>query len=209
MAYSVRFIHEVFFGPPSADLPRVPHEPKLMLVPSALLVVACVLVGALPAITVGPLLATAGEAILGARMPTYELAVWHGFTPALLMSLIALAGGVGFYLYLYVRGRTLVEAPILSRLDSKRMFDIANVAVTRAAARAARWLFSRRLQTQLVLIVASACAAAVLPLAGGSWFRADLQLTPARSDFRRALGCRCARARSAPRGKRSSIGLRH
>ncbi len=178
VTYSVRFIHEVFFGPPSADLPRVPHEPRPMLVPSALLVAACVLVGALPAITVGPLLATAAEAILGARMPTYELAVWHGFTPALLMSVVALAGGVGFYFYLYVQGRTLVEAPILSRLDSKRMFDIANVAVTRTAARTARWLFPHRLQTQLVLIVASACAAAALPLAGGNWFHANLQLTP-------------------------------
>ena len=179
VAYSVRFIHEVFFGPPSADLPRVPHEPGLMLVPSGLLVAACVLVGALPAITVGPLLATAGEAILGAaRMPEYELAVWHGFTPALLMSFIALAGGIGFYLYLVARGRTLVEAPLLSRFDSKRMFDIVNVGVTRAAARAARWLFSRRLQTQLVLIVASACVAAVLPLAAGTWFRSGVRLTP-------------------------------
>jgi multicomponent K+:H+ antiporter subunit A len=178
VAYSARFIYEVFFGPPAANLPRVPHEPGLMLVPSALLVAACVLVGALPAITIGPLLATAGQAILGARMPEYQLAVWHGFTPALLMSLVALAGGIGFYLYLYWRGRTLVEAPLLSRLDSKRMFDIVNVAVTRAAGRTARWLFSRRLQTQLVLIVASACAAAVLPLAGGNWFRSGLELTP-------------------------------
>ncbi len=178
VAYSARFIYEVFFGPPATNLPRVPLEPGLMLVPSALLVAACVLVGALPAITIGPLLSTAGEAILGARMPEYELAVWHGFTPALLMSLIALAGGVAFYIYLYVRGRTLVEAPLLSRLDSKRMFDIVNVAATRAAGRATRWLFSRRLQTQLVLIVASACAAALLPLAGGSWFRGALQLTP-------------------------------
>jgi multicomponent K+:H+ antiporter subunit A len=178
VAYSARFIYEVFFGAPAVDLPRVPHEPGLMLVPSALLVVACVLVGALPAITIGPLLATAGEAILGERMPEYELAVWHGFTPALLMSVVALAGGIAFYVYLYARGRTLSEAPLLSRLDSKRMFDIVNVAVTRAAGRAARWLFSRRLQTQLVLIVASACAAAALPLAGGNWFSSGLQLTP-------------------------------
>jgi multicomponent K+:H+ antiporter subunit A len=178
VAYSARFIYEVFFGAPAADLPRVPHEPGLMLVPSALLVAACVLVGALPAITIGPLLATAGEAILGPRMPKYELAVWHGFTPALLMSFVALAGGIGFYLYLYLRGRTLVEAPLFSRLDSKRMFDIVNVAVTRAAGRAARWLFSRRLQTQLVLIVASACTAAVLPLASGNWFSSGPRLTP-------------------------------
>jgi multicomponent K+:H+ antiporter subunit A len=102
-------------------------------------------------------------------VPEYELAVWHGFTPALLMSFLALAGGVAFYLLLYLKKHTLIETPFLSRFKSKRMFDIANVAVTRAAGRAARWLFARRLQTQLVLIVASACVAAALPLSMGGW----------------------------------------
>ena len=27
VAYSLRFIHGVFFGPPATDLPRTPHEP--------------------------------------------------------------------------------------------------------------------------------------------------------------------------------------
>jgi multicomponent K+:H+ antiporter subunit A len=178
VAYSVRFIHEVFFGPVNEDLPRVPHEPRPMLVPGALLVAACVLVGTLPAVTIGPLLATAGQAILGPQLPQYELAVWHGFTPALLMSFVALAGGFGFYLVLYAKGLTLVDAPFLSRFDSKRMFDIVNVAVTRAAARVARLVFSRRLQAQLVLIVGSACAAAAVPLAAGGWLRFDAALTP-------------------------------
>jgi multicomponent K+:H+ antiporter subunit A len=177
VAYSVRFIHEVFFGPPARDLPRAPHEPRLMLVPSALLVVACVLVGILPAQTVGPLLATAGQAILG-DVPEYELAVWHGFTPALLMSLVALAGGVGFYVLLYAKKQTLVDTPFLSRFDSKRMFDIVNMVVTRAAGRAARWLFARRLQAQLVLIVASACLAAALPLSAGGWLSGAGELGP-------------------------------
>jgi multicomponent K+:H+ antiporter subunit A len=177
VAYSLRFIYEVFFGPPSRELPRTPHEPRLMLVPSALLVVTCVLVGVLPAQTIGPLLATAGTAILG-DVPSYELAVWHGFTPALLMSLVALVGGVSFYGLLYVKKQTLIETPFLSRLDSKRMFDIANVAVTRAAARAARWLFARRLQPQLVLIVASACVAVALPLSTGRWLEHELAIVP-------------------------------
>ncbi|HET7609320.1 MAG TPA: hydrogen gas-evolving membrane-bound hydrogenase subunit E, partial [Gammaproteobacteria bacterium] len=177
VAYSLRFIHEVFFGAPAPDLPRKPRDPRLMLVPSALLVITCVLVGVLPGQTIGPLLATAGMAILG-DVPQYELAVWHGFTPALLMSLVALAGGVGFYALLYWRGQTLTETPLLSRFDSKRMFDIANVALTRTAARAARWLFSRRLQPQLVLIVASACAAVALPLSTGGWLEHDLAVAP-------------------------------
>ncbi|RPI57460.1 MAG: monovalent cation/H+ antiporter subunit A, partial [Lysobacterales bacterium] len=171
VAYSLRFIHEVFFGPPAQDLPRVPHEPRPMLVPSALLAVACVLVGVVPAITIGPLLATAGAAVLG-DVPEYELAVWHGLTPALLMSLLALAGGVSFYLLLYHKRQTLIETPFFSRFDSKRMFDIVNVAVTRAAGRAVRRLFPRRLQPQLVLIVGSACAAAALPLSMGGWLGA-------------------------------------
>ena len=50
VAYSLRLIHQVFFGPLSQNLPRTPHEPtRGMLLPSALLVIACLLVGTLPA----------------------------------------------------------------------------------------------------------------------------------------------------------------
>ena len=46
VAYSLRFIHDVFFGPQATDLPHTPHDPtRWMLLPSALLVVMCVLVG--------------------------------------------------------------------------------------------------------------------------------------------------------------------
>jgi multicomponent K+:H+ antiporter subunit A len=167
VAYSVRFIHEVFFGPPSSTMPRSPQEPRRMLLPSGLLVAACVLVGMFPSLTIGPLLATAGRALLRDGLPAYELAVWHGFTPALLMSFIALAGGIAFYLLMYVRGRTLAPAPLVSRFDSRRMFDVANVAVTRTAAAAARRLFARRLQTQLLLLVTAACGAG----AAAAWRR--------------------------------------
>src|SRR5690606_23396734 len=95
VAYSVRFIHQVFFGPPAHDRPREPRErTRGMLAPSVLLVATCVLVGVLPARTLGPLLETAARALLGPAMPEYRLAVWHGFTVPLAMSLIALGGGV-------------------------------------------------------------------------------------------------------------------
>ena len=71
-----------------------------MLFPSAVLVIACLLVGILPAQTVGPLLEVAARSILGPALPTYELAVWHGFTLPLVMSLVALSGGVLFYVAL-------------------------------------------------------------------------------------------------------------
>ena len=50
VAYSLRFTVDVFFGPPATDLPHTPHEPPhWMRVPVELLVLACLVVGVLPA----------------------------------------------------------------------------------------------------------------------------------------------------------------
>ena len=60
VAYSLRFIHDVFFNGEPVDLPRTPHEPpRWMKVPVEVLVALCLLVGMLPALTVEPLLAVA------------------------------------------------------------------------------------------------------------------------------------------------------
>ena len=56
VAYSLRFIHGAFFGPDPVDLPRKPHEPPAwMRFPVEILVLACIIVGVLPAASVGPL----------------------------------------------------------------------------------------------------------------------------------------------------------
>jgi multicomponent K+:H+ antiporter subunit A len=114
VAYSCRLAHRTFFGPLSQNLPRKPHEPtRWMLAPSALLVTACLLVGVFPARTIGPVLETAAQAVLGPALPEYSLAVWHGFTMPLIMSVIALAGGVLLYLLLYRRrDGALAPAPL-------------------------------------------------------------------------------------------------
>ncbi|MGM0593705.1 MAG: proton-conducting transporter membrane subunit, partial [Pseudomonadota bacterium] len=94
VAYSIRFIHDVFFNGEPIDLPRTPHEPpRYMKVPVEILVALCLLVGIVPAWTVAPLLATAAGSTVGAELPYYSLAIWHGFNTPLLMSVIALAGG--------------------------------------------------------------------------------------------------------------------
>src|SRR4051812_669696 len=101
VAYSLRFIHGVFFGPPPEGLPREPHEPaRWMRFPMELLVAACLLVGMLPALTIGPILDAAVASILGADAPEYSLAVWHGFTTPMMMSLAALGGGALLYVAL-------------------------------------------------------------------------------------------------------------
>src|SRR5690606_14733040 len=66
VAYSIKFVHGVFFGPPATDLDRTPHEPPpLMRRPIELLVLSCLAVGIVPGMTIGPYLAAAVTAVLG------------------------------------------------------------------------------------------------------------------------------------------------
>ncbi|WP_409559302.1 monovalent cation/H+ antiporter subunit A, partial [Accumulibacter sp.] len=98
VAYSLRFVHDVFFNGEPIDLPRQPHEPpRWMRAPIELLVLLCLLVGVFPGWTVAPLLDVAAQATLQGPLPTFELALWHGFNRPLMMSLLALAGGVLIY----------------------------------------------------------------------------------------------------------------
>ncbi|WP_286977672.1 proton-conducting transporter membrane subunit, partial [Pseudomonas sp.] len=92
VAYSLRFIHDVFFNGEPINLPKYPpHEPpRYMKVPVEILVFLCLLVGIAPAYTVAPLLAAAASASLGGELPEYSLAIWHGLNLPLMMSFVAL-----------------------------------------------------------------------------------------------------------------------
>jgi multicomponent K+:H+ antiporter subunit A len=169
VAYSLRFIRDVFFGPAPRDLPRVPHEPPfLMRFPAELLVLACLVVGIMPAFTIGPVLETAVRSVLrGAPVPEYSLAVWHGFTPELLMSLVAMSGGVAIYAMLRSYLVTHDGPPLLRRVKGQRIFEWTLVFLSW---RLARWLEgilgTRRLQPQLQILVIFAFVAALVPLLG-------------------------------------------
>ncbi|HET7155418.1 MAG TPA: hydrogen gas-evolving membrane-bound hydrogenase subunit E, partial [Hyphomicrobiaceae bacterium] len=165
VAYSLRFIREVFFGPPPQGLPRTPREPPfLMRFPAELLVLACLVVGIVPTFTIGPLLQTALRAVLGSTIPEYSLRLWHGFTPELLMSAVAICGGVAMYLLL--RSYLLVSKgpPLLRHIKGQRIFDQLLVVISW---RLARWLENvlgtRRLQPQLQLLVCAALLAGASP----------------------------------------------
>lgn len=99
VAYSLRFIHDVFFNGEPVNLPKTPHEPpRYMRVPVEILVALCLLVGVLPTFVIGDLLYAASAATLQGAVPEYSLAIWHGLNFPLLMSFIALAGGVIVYI---------------------------------------------------------------------------------------------------------------
>jgi multicomponent K+:H+ antiporter subunit A len=164
VAYSVRFIHDVFFGAGPKDIARTPHEPpRYMKVPVEVLVALCLLVGILPAWTVAPLLATAAASTVGAELPYYSLAIWHGFNLPLLMSLVALAGGVVLYL---IRFRLFaLHDRVFPLCDAKQWFE-RGLAGSVAAS---HWLTARlengSLQRYAMLLVASA----VLVIAASLW----------------------------------------
>lgn len=99
VAYSLRFMHDVFFNGEPIDLPKTPHEPpRYMRVPVEILVVLCLLVGMFPQFMVGTLLNAAAGAVLQGPVPEFSLAIWHGFNMPLLMSLLAVAGGSAIYM---------------------------------------------------------------------------------------------------------------
>lgn len=98
VAYSSRFIHDVFFNGEPIDLQRTPHEPpRWMRAPIKVLVVLCLLLGIFPEWSVARILAGAASATLQGPLPAYTLAIWHGFNPPFVMSLLALGGGVLIY----------------------------------------------------------------------------------------------------------------
>lgn len=162
VAYSLRFI-SVFFGAPAAAAPRAHEPPRWMLVPAGVLVLLCLVVGVAPAATVQPVLADAVHAVLGARTPAFDLAIWHGFNLPLLLSGSALLGGVLLYVVLRRRYglRTSSETPLLHRFSGAQAFETTLLHVFSGAAFVLRWLGTRRTQPQLLLVIT---AMLVLPL---------------------------------------------
>ena len=167
VTYSLRFIYSVFFGPPPHDLPKSPHEPPhWMRAPIEFLVLACLVVGVIPTLTIGPFLHTAVKSVLGDATPVYSLAVWHGWNLPLIMSLLALIGGIALFLIMRPYLATSVEGPpYLRRLEGQRIFERVLVTLSWKWARSIEMrVGTRRLQPQMRVLVAAALIAATVTL---------------------------------------------
>ncbi|TXR54547.1 monovalent cation/H+ antiporter subunit A [Reinekea thalattae] len=137
VAYSLRFIHDVFFNGDASDLPKKPHEPpRYMRVPVEILAALCLIIGIFPAAVVGDLLKAASASVLGDKLPYYHLHIWHGFNLPLMMSAIALVGGVALYMNRQLLFR--VQANFTERNESI-VFDNGIKKVRNAA----RWFMQR------------------------------------------------------------------
>ncbi|QCO56018.1 monovalent cation/H+ antiporter subunit A [Pseudorhodobacter turbinis] len=94
VAYSFRLIAHTFLGPVRDDYPSKPHDPGFgMWAAPALLAALVIAIGIMPMTTVGDLVRTTASAVIGAEAEVY-ISHWHGFVPALWMSMIAVGGGL-------------------------------------------------------------------------------------------------------------------
>ena len=167
VAYSTRFIHDVFFNGEWDASERVPHEPpRWMRIPVEVLVALCLLVGMAPNLTVGPILAVAGASVVGGTLPEYSLAIWHGFNLPLAMSLIATVLG----LVLYFGAQRLYNLHAFegrSPWTGARLYQIVIVSLTKFARRFTHFTANGSLQRQVAVLVAVMLAVGWWPFAGG------------------------------------------
>jgi len=149
VAYSIRFIHDTFFGTPSPDLPTEIHEPhRGMRIPIDVLVFVCLAVGLFPALLVGGLLTLAAGAVLNGPPPHFSLALWHGFNAPLMMSSIALAGGLLVYLSRHPLTRWHENS--VGRLSARAVYDRL-MALMQIAAEAVTHRFDQGRMQPMVL----------------------------------------------------------
>ncbi|MFP5373375.1 MAG: monovalent cation/H+ antiporter subunit A [Gammaproteobacteria bacterium] len=165
VAYSLRFVHDTFFGEGPRRVDREVHEPpRFMKIPVAILVVLCLAVGVVPALTIAPVLATAARGVLGPELPYYSLAVWHGINLPLLMSVGGILGGVALYFGL----RRLFNLHAIVRRSLGRHLFFVNVEALYALARRfTRTIANGSLQRSLGWMLLAAIAMAALPAASG------------------------------------------
>lgn len=120
-AYSFRFIAHVFFGPLRHDYPTKPHDPGFgFWIAPAIPVLLAVVIGLQPQSVAGPLVALAAGAVTGQAPPDYTLKLWHGWTPALSLSIAALVGGAAVLAAYGRLARTWERGP---HPDAKSIFD--------------------------------------------------------------------------------------
>ena len=163
VAYSFRFVTAVFLGPARDDYPKHPHDPPAgMWLPVAVLVVPVVAIGVAP-VLVEPLVDLAAGAVIQGELPSYHLALWHGITPALFMTAVAVAGGL---LLLAAYRPALALRLAMPRPEAKSIFDAAIGALTGWARELSDAIHNGSLQRSLLLAVLVMLAVGVTAFLG-------------------------------------------
>ncbi len=177
VAYSFRFIVHTFFGPVRDDYPSKPHDPPFgMWAAPAFLVGLVIVIGLFSALTVGPLVAVAADAVYGGgKAPYYSLKIWHGFTPALYMSVAAVVGGL--VLLLLHRPLDAVWNAV-PRPEAKAIFDWLLDKLVRACRWMAEATHNGAISRYLAIFAASTVALGVIAWTGGGMTEPTREMIP-------------------------------
>ncbi|WP_172293464.1 monovalent cation/H+ antiporter subunit A [Pseudoruegeria sp. HB172150] len=174
VAYSLRFIFHTFGGPVRKDYPHKPHDPPFgMYAAPGLLAVLVVLIGVMPWL-VEPLVEVASSATAGAHLHPH-LKIWHGITPALYMSGIAILGGIVLMLLHRPLDAIWLRTP---RPEAKAIFD----ALIRACADGCRWIttftHNGAISRYLAIFVVTSVIMGVIAWMGGGTMPATRPIQP-------------------------------
>jgi multicomponent K+:H+ antiporter subunit A len=162
VAYSLRFVHDVFFNGDPINLPKTPHEPpRYMKIPIEILVALCLLVGIFPAFMVGDFLAAAASSVLMSELPEYSLSIWHGFNLPLLMSVIAMGGGIIVYAS---RNHIYRFQAQFKETDAKLVFEGVMQSVVAWATRTHEYISNGSLQRYVAFLLLFMIVITAIPL---------------------------------------------
>ncbi|CUH40220.1 Multiple resistance and pH homeostasis protein A [Jannaschia seosinensis] len=174
VAYSLRFIGHVFLGPVRDDYPHKPHDPPFgMWAAPALLAVLVVLIGVMPFLAEG-IVTAAASAVTGTDLQPY-LKIWHGFTPALWMSIIAVIGGAVLLLLHRPLDRIWISAP---RPEAKPIFDGIVTGAAALSRRVAEGTHNGAISRYLAIFVTASVALGAVAFSGSGLSEPTRQLLP-------------------------------
>ncbi len=151
VAYSLRYLFHAYFGPVRNDYPHKPHDPSFgLLGPPAILVSLVLLGGLFPETIAGLPLRTAALAVLQSPIPELHLSLWHGWTPALMMSMTAIL--VGSILLIAFR-RVRHAWNRLPAINAKSMFETVMARKRTQTRRFSEWLHNGSQQRYLLITI--------------------------------------------------------
>ena len=167
VAYSARLIHGVFFdGKLGSEIPNQhAHEPTFgMRAPILFLAILCIAVGLIPAFFAEHTVNAVTQATVNIPFDGVHLAIWHGVNLPLMMSVIALVGGIGFYAVLVPKIRRIDIEDYLGIFQGKLIFEKILIFLERTALKIKRATETSKLQNYLVLVLIFSLVFTALPL---------------------------------------------
>ncbi|HTN99140.1 MAG TPA: hydrogen gas-evolving membrane-bound hydrogenase subunit E [Microthrixaceae bacterium] len=170
VAYSLRFcvalIRPNMVSDEPVDRPPLKHQPAFGFVaPAALLAFGSVSLGVVPRLWSGFVDHAANALDPSAHA---HLLLWHGFTPALILSMFTLAAGIGLFLARWPFG--VVQARLAPPVSGETVYEVIVREILHFARRLTGVVQSGSLPVYGAVILGTAAVAPTVALLRGNWW---------------------------------------